>query len=65
MPKEKGRVDDHQSLYCDLFLSALIFVNLIAICLETIDSLFAAHKNVFVMIELVSVSICAGYVFCG
>ena len=36
---EKGRVDDRQSLYCDLFLSALIIVNLIAICLETIDSL--------------------------
>jgi hypothetical protein len=29
---EKGRVDDRQSVYCDLFLSALIIVNLIAIC---------------------------------
>jgi len=38
---EKGRVDDRQSLYCDLFLSILIVVNLIAVCLETIDSLFA------------------------
>jgi len=56
---EKGRVDDRQSLYCDLFLSALIIVNLIAICLETIDSLFAAYKTVFVLIELVSVSIFA------
>ena len=56
---EKGRVDDRQSLYCDMFLSALIIVNLIAICLETIDSLFAAHKTVFVVIELVSVSIFA------
>ena len=56
---EKGRVDDRQSLYCDLFLSALIIVNLIAICLETIDSLFAAYKTVFVVIELVSVSIFA------
>ena len=37
---EKGRVDDPQSLYCDLFLSILIVVNLIAVCLETIDSLF-------------------------
>ena len=56
---EKGRADDRQSLYCDLFLSALIIVNLIAICLETIDSLFAAYKTVFVVIELVSVSIFA------
>ena len=54
---EKGRVDDRQSLYCDLFLSALIIVNLVAICLEAIDSLFAAYKTVFVLIELVSVSI--------
>ena len=56
---EKGRVDDSQSLYYDLFLSALIIVNLRAICLETIDSLFAAYKTVFVVIELVSVSIFA------
>jgi hypothetical protein len=52
-------VDDRQSLYCDLFLSALIIVNMIAICLETIDSLFAAYKTVFVVVELVSVSIFA------
>ena len=54
---EKGRVDDRQSLYCDLFLSILIFVNLIAVCLETIDSLYTAYKPIFVAVELVSVSI--------
>jgi len=54
---EKGRVDDRQSLYCDLFLSILIVVNLIAVCLETIDSLYAAYKPIFVAVELVSVSI--------
>ena len=40
-----------------IFLTVLIVVNLIAVCLETIDSLFAAYKPIFVAIELVSVSI--------
>jgi len=54
---EKGRVDDRQSLYCDVFLSILIVVNLIAVCLETIDSLFAAYSSIFIAVELISVSI--------
>ena len=54
---EKGNVDDRQSLYCDIFLSILIVVNLIAVCLETIDSLFAAYKSIFFAVELVSVTI--------
>ena len=54
---EKGRVGDRQSRYCDIFLSTLIVVNLIAVCLETIDSLFAAYTPIFVVVELVSVSI--------
>lgn len=54
---EKGRLDDRQSLYCDLFLSLLIIVNLIAVCLETIDSLFISYQTVFMVIEVFSVSI--------
>ena len=54
---EKGQVGDQLSLRCDLFLSILIIINLIAVCLETIDSLFVAYKAIFVAIELVSVSI--------
>ncbi|MDC0476482.1 ion transporter [Alphaproteobacteria bacterium] len=54
---EKGRVGDRQSRYCDIFLSILIVVNLVAVCLETIDSLFAAYTPIFVAVELVSVSI--------
>ena len=54
---EKGQVGDHLSIRCDLFLSILIIVNLIAVCLETIDSLFVAYKTIFVAVELVSVSI--------
>ena len=54
---EKGQEGDRLSLSCDLFLTVLIVVNLIAVCLETIDSFFAAYKPIFVAIELVSVSI--------
>ena len=54
---EKGQVGDDLSLRCDLFLSVLIVVNLIAVCLETIDSLFLEYKTIFVAVELVSVFI--------
>ena len=54
---EKGQIGDRLSLRCDLFLSILIVVNLIAVCLETIDSLFLEYKTIFVVVELVSVSI--------
>ena len=54
---EKGQVGDRLSLRCDLFLSMLIVVNLIAVCLETIDSLFLEYKTIFVAVELVSVFI--------
>ena len=54
---EKGQAGDRLSLSCDMFLTVLIVVNLFAVCLETIDSLFAAYKPIFVAIELISVSI--------
>ena len=54
---EKGQTGDRLSLSCDMFLTVLIVVNLFAVCLETIDSLFAAYKSIFVAIELISVSI--------
>ena len=54
---EKGQAGDRLSLACDMFLTVLIVVNLFAVCLETIDSLFAAYKPIFVAIELISVSI--------
>ena len=54
---EKGQVDDHASRYCDLFLFSLIMLNLLAVCLETIDSLHAQYRTVFTLIELISVSI--------
>ena len=54
---EKGQADDRASRYCDLFLFALIVLNLLAVCLETIDSLYAQYRTVFTAIELVSVLI--------
>ena len=54
---EKGQADDHASRYCDLFLFSLIVLNLLAVCLETTDSLYAQYRTVFTSIELISVSI--------
>ena len=54
---EKGQPEDRASRYCDLFLFALIVLNLAAVCLETIDTLYAQYKLVFTAIELVSVTI--------
>ncbi|MEK9556101.1 MAG: ion transporter, partial [Gammaproteobacteria bacterium] len=54
---EKGQADDRASRYCDLFLFALILLNLLAVCLETIDTLYAQYKTAFTAVELVSVTI--------
>ena len=54
---EKGQPDDRASRYCDLFLFSLIVLNLLAVCLETIDSLYLQYQTVFTLIELISVSI--------
>jgi voltage-gated potassium channel len=54
---EKGQADDRASRYCDLILFALIVLNLLAVCLETIDSLFAQYQTIFTLIEMISVSI--------
>ncbi len=54
---EKGQADDPASRYCDLFLFTLIVLNLVAVCLETIDSLYIRYQTVFFAIELVSVAI--------
>ena len=54
---EKGQLDYRASRYCDLFLFSLIVLNLLAVCLETIDSLYAQYQTVFTLIELISVSI--------
>ena len=47
---EKGQPEDRVSRYCDLFLFALIVLNLAAVCLETIDTLYAQYNLVFTFI---------------
>ncbi len=54
---EKGQPDDRASRYCDVFLFSLIVLNLAAVCLETIDTLYAQYESVFTVIEVVSVAI--------
>ena len=54
---EKGQSDDPASRFCDLFLFCLILINLIAVCLETIDSLYERYASAFFFVELVSVVI--------
>ena len=44
---EKGQPEDRASHYCDIFLFALILLNLVAVCLETIDALYIQYKTVF------------------
>ena len=56
---EKGEAEDRASRLCDLFLFGLIVLNLVAVCLETVDSLYQQYKTVFVVIEFVSVIIFA------
>ena len=54
---EKGQADDTASRFCDVFLFALIVINLAAVCLETVDELYAQYQKIFTIIEVVSVVI--------
>ena len=54
---EKGQPEDRASNYCDIFLFVLILLNIVAVCLETIDTLYVQYKTVFTLVELVSVAI--------
>ncbi|MEJ6575071.1 MAG: ion transporter [Emcibacteraceae bacterium] len=54
---EKGNDGDRASQRCDMILFALIVINLIAVCLETIDSLYAKYHAAFVTVEVISVMV--------
>ena len=54
---EKGRPNDPMSIGCDIFLSVLIIINVIAVCLETVEALNTAYRSTFHFIEIVSVII--------
>ena len=54
----KGRPNDPMSIGCDVFLSVLIIINVIAVCLETVEALNTAQKHVPVYRD------CLGHYFC-
>ena len=54
---EKGQDEDRVSRFCDLFLFSLIVLNLVAVCLETVDALYLKYNTIFTLVEIVSVGI--------
>ena len=54
---EKAKPGDKTSQYSDLFLSTLIILNLLAVSLESVDSLGNMFRSQFYAFELFSVSI--------
>ncbi|MDG2355889.1 MAG: ion transporter [Paracoccaceae bacterium] len=54
---EKAKPGDKASQYSDLFLSTLIILNLLAVSLESVDSLGNMFRSQFYAFELFSVSI--------
>ena len=55
----KGRHDDGLSKHVDLVLSLLILANLIAVCLESVDSIAVIYGSQLLLFEMVSVTIFA------
>ena len=54
---EKSDGNDKASFYCDVSLSALIILNLVAISLESVESIGASYRDFFFMFEMFSVTI--------
>ncbi len=54
---EKSDGQDKASFYCDMLLSILIVLNLIAISLESVESIGLRYSSFFFVFEMVSVSI--------
>ena len=53
----KGSVGDQLSRRVDLILSLLILANLIAVCLESVDSIAAIYGSQLLLFEMMSVTI--------
>ncbi|MDG1505324.1 MAG: ion transporter, partial [Planktomarina sp.] len=54
---ERADVGDRVSRNIDLFLTALVIVNIISITLESVPWIYADHKLLFTWIEIISVGI--------
>ena len=51
---ETGNSHDKVSLYIDIFLISLILLNIVAVLLETVDSIYNQYKNQFLIFERLS-----------
>ena len=51
---EKGSSNDKTSLYIDIFLISLILLNIIAVLLETVESIYIQYKIPFLIFERLS-----------
>ena len=51
---EKGEANDITSFYTDIFLISLIIANIIAVVLETVDSIYNAYQIQFIIFERIS-----------
>ena len=51
---EKGNENDKVSVYTDIFLITLIILNIVAVILETVDSIYTVYKFYFLIFERVS-----------
>ena len=51
---EKGNENDKASIYTDIFLITLIILNITAVLLETVDSIYSVYKYHFLVFERVS-----------
>ena len=54
---ERGNSEDKISVYTDIFLISLIILNIIAVLLETVDSIYTLYKFEFLIFERVSTAI--------
>ena len=48
---EKGNSQDRISFYTDIFLITLIIFNIIAVLLETVDSIYSVYSLEFLIFE--------------
>ena len=52
-----GKFGERQSVICDVTLSGLIFLNLVAVCLESVESIYSVYKTQLLVFEIISVAI--------
>ena len=51
---ENGNENDKASVYTDIFLITLIILNITAVLLETVDSIYSVYKFHFLIFERIS-----------